>query len=86
MPRCFTTCSNLRAVPVGRRVPRSHWLTVFTATLRKPASTAWLTPTRSRTSAISDGDKSATDVASELGIKLGQEIAKNFYGRREFKS
>lgn len=33
-----------------------------------------------------DGDTSAADVATELGIKMGQEIAKFFYGRREFES
>ena len=31
-----------------------------------------------------DGDKSGADVAAELGIKLGQEVAQFFYGRREF--
>jgi hypothetical protein len=31
-----------------------------------------------------DGDKTGADVATELGIKLGQEVAKFFYGRREF--
>lgn len=32
-----------------------------------------------------DGDKSPGDIAAELGIKLGQEVAKFFYGRREFQ-
>lgn len=32
-----------------------------------------------------DGDKSPGDIAGELGIKLGQEVAKLFYGRREFQ-
>jgi hypothetical protein len=32
-----------------------------------------------------DGDKSATDVATELGIKLGKSIAMLFYGHRELE-
>ena len=34
MPLVRTTCSSFRAVPVGRRRPRSHWLTVAVPTLR----------------------------------------------------
>ena len=34
------------AAPVGWRSPRSHWLTVFTATFINPARTAWLIPVR----------------------------------------
>ncbi len=34
----------------------------------------------------SDGEVTAADVAKELGIKMGQEVAKLFYGRREFDS
>src|SRR6185503_11514791 len=60
IPLRLTTCSSFSAAPVGLRSPRSHWLTVFTATLRKPANTAWLTPARSRTRAISAGERSAT--------------------------
>lgn len=33
-PFVLTTCSSFSAVPVGRRAPRSHWLTVVTPTLR----------------------------------------------------
>lgn len=32
-----------------------------------------------------DSDTSASDVATELGIKMGREIAGFFYGRREFQ-
>lgn len=32
-----------------------------------------------------DGDKSAGDVAAELGIKLGKEVALLFYGHRELE-
>jgi len=32
-----------------------------------------------------DGDKSAGDVATELGIRLGQEVARLFYGHRELE-
>jgi hypothetical protein len=32
-----------------------------------------------------DSDKTATDIATELGIKLGKEIAAFFYGHREFQ-
>jgi len=32
-----------------------------------------------------DGDKSAGDVATELGIKLGKEVALMFYGHREME-
>lgn len=32
-----------------------------------------------------DEDTSPVDVAGELGIKMGQEVSKLFYGRREFK-
>ena len=39
-PARLTTCSSFKAAPVGRRSPRSHWLTVFTATLRNPARIA----------------------------------------------
>ena len=39
-PFCLTTCSNFSAAPVGWRSPRSHWLTVATATFMKAASTA----------------------------------------------
>ena len=34
IPLRLTTCSSFSAAPVGLRSPRSHWLTVFTATLR----------------------------------------------------
>lgn len=39
-PFVLTTCNSFNAVPVGRRSPRSHRLTVVTPTLRNPAMTA----------------------------------------------
>ena len=49
--RC--ACRSFRAEPVGWRSPRSHWLTVLTATFMNAASTAWLTFAFSRTFTIS---------------------------------
>ena len=40
MPPRLTTCRSFSAAPVGRRSPRSHWLTVLTATFMNAASTA----------------------------------------------
>src|ERR1019366_3992115 len=60
IPLPFPTCSSFSAAPIGRRSPRSHWLTVLTATFRNPAMTAWLTPARSRTTTTSAGDRAFT--------------------------
>jgi hypothetical protein len=39
--------------------------------------------TSTTTPIATDSEKSASDIATELAIKLGQEVAKLFYGRRE---
>ena len=51
----------LRAGPLGRRSPRSHWLISPVVTLRWRASTAWLTfCALNAATAISAGDSSST--------------------------
>jgi len=62
------------------------------STDRKKESRLWPDSESGRRVSVStdptpaDGDKSATDVATELAIKLGKEIGLLFYGHRELET
>src|ERR1700687_800268 len=61
-PFFCTRCKSLRALPVGRFCPPSHFCTVETLVFSSAAETAWLTRDVSRIRLIND----PTNIAGEL--------------------